>query len=292
MPPNKNIKKSAAALFQNSKEIDRAKKHGATFGAVTKKLGNGGFSVQISADKTVIGTPRGLFTKGSMAINVGQVVIVVGTDRPKGDSRQALPWEIVALIGEKATADFFVQKGFMAPEVLGFAASAGATGQQVVEDDLFESESDEDFWAQGVADVRGGLKAERKAQEASASIAARVASLKCGRGKQLDGGVVAGSLADPSLLSDLDMERFKRWRTNKAKALTMCAGGSVAVEVQTAAELMAQFRLEAETARLAAEQADIITACGVSARVAEAKAWIAGQVVKENWDDEVDINDL
>uniref|UniRef100_A0A6C0AMH1 S1-like domain-containing protein n=1 Tax=viral metagenome TaxID=1070528 RepID=A0A6C0AMH1_9ZZZZ len=296
MPPNKNIKKGAAALFQNSKEIDRAKKHGATFGAVTKRLGNGGFSVQLATDKTVIGTPRGLFTKGSMAINVGQVVIVTGTDRPKGDSRPALPWEIVALIDDKATADLFVKKGFMSSDVLGFASSAGASGQQVVEDDLFEaSDSDEDFWAQGAADVRGGLKAERKSQEASASIAARVASLKCGRGKQLDGGVAAGNMADPTLFSGDEQERFKRWRAHKAKAAAKVAsGGALIPAAQTVAEMMELFRLEAESARLEAEQSAIVVAADAAKNATEAKAWLAKQQVKENWDDEeaVKLEDL
>lgn len=299
MPPKKNIKKGAAALFQNSKEIDRALKHGATFGAVTKRVGNGGFTIQISSKKSVLGTPRGLFTSGTMRINVGQLVIVVGTDRPEGDSRKALPWEIVALIDDKSTADNLVSKGVMPAEIMGFAASAGAMGSTaVVEEDLFESDdSEDDFWAKGVADVRGGLKAERKAQEAAATISARVASLKSGKSKKgVDGGVAVGDLADPNLLSGLaEQERFKRWRAHKAKAAPVAASGGALVPAPlTAAELMAQFRAEAEQARLAAELAAIQAADAQRARTATAMAELATRTVKENWDDEeeVDLNDL
>lgn len=300
MPPSKNIKKGAAALFQNSKEIEKAMKHGATFGAVTKRLGNGGFSVQLGAQKTIQGTPRGLFTKGTMAINLGQIVIVVGSDRPAGDNRPSLPWEIVALIDDKSVADELVRKGKMSAEVLCLANSAGAVETGVVEDDLFAaSDSDEDFWAQGVADVRGGLKEQRKAQETAGTISARVACLKKGKSKGLDGSVEAGDLTDPLLFSDPDYQRFKRWRAHKATAVSMSSGGTVTAALQPAAvqtvqELMAQFKLEAETARLAAEQAAIVARDNATARVAAVRAEIAGQTVKDNWDDEeeVDINDL
>lgn len=298
MPPKKNIKKGAAALFQNSKEIDRALKHGATFGAVTKRVGNGGFTIQISSKKSVMGTPRGLFTSGTMRINVGQLVIVVGTDRPEGDSRKALPWEIVALIDDKSTADALIRKGVMPAEVMGFAASAGAMAStNVVEEDLFESDDSEgDFWTKGVADVRGGLKAERKAQEAAATISARVASLKSGKAKKgVDGGVAVGDLADPSLFSGLmEQERFKRWRAHKALA-PMATVASVAVVpvVATAsvAELMTQFREEAEAARLAAEQVAGAAFEAQELRTAGVKAMLAEHKVKENWyDDEEEIN--
>ena len=292
MPPNKNIKKGAAALFQNSKEIERAFKNGATCGAVTKRLGNGGFTVQLSSKKSVMGTPRGLFTSGTMRISVGQIVIVVGTDRAEGDSRPALPWEIVARVDDKATAKLLVKSGCMPAEVLSIASSAGVIETAALEaddDDLFE---DDDFWQQGQADLKGGMKAERKAQEAEASIAARVASLKSGR-KGIDGGVVVGSLTDPSL-NDEDYERFKRWRANKAKAITMSIGGSVARpaseqnEEQLMAQLLAQFKAEAAAAEAAAAAA----AHAQEVRSAEAAAWIAAPGAKENWDDEISINDL
>jgi hypothetical protein len=178
----------------------------------------------------------------------------------------------------------------------------------VATEELFDSGSDEDFWVQGVADVKGGLKAERKAQETAATIAARVAGLKGARlaaasgmkRKGVDGGVEAGDLADPALFSDPDYERFKRWRAHKATARVMAGGGSVAATaapnapavnaeaVQTMAELMQQFKLEKE----AAEQKASMEAAEAAAKGAETKAWLAKQPLKENWDDEVNIDDL
>ena len=298
MPPRKNIKKGAAAQFQNCKEIDRAMKSGATFGAVTRRVGNSGFTIQLSSKKSVMGTPRGLFSPSTMRINVGQLVIVVGTDRPEGDLRPALPWEIVALIDDKSTADSLVKKGVMPAEVMGFAASAGAMASAaVVEDDLFDAEdSDEDFWTKGAADVRGGLKAERKAQEAAATISARVASLKGGKSKKgVDGGVAVGDLADPTLLSDLaEQERFKRWRAHKAKTAVTTSGSAVVTARLTTAELVAQFEAEAEAARLAAENAAAAALEAQELRTAEVKVMLANHTVKENWDDEdeIDLNDL
>lgn len=283
--PSKNIKKGAAALFQNSKEIDRALKHGATCGAVTKSLGFGGFTVQLSHKKSVLAVPRGLFTCGTMRISVGQIVIIVGTDRAEGDSRSALPWEIVARVDDKATAKLLVKNGCMPAEVLNIAASAGmieTPATQEEDDDLF----DDDFWEKGQADLKGSAKAERKSREASVSIASRVATLKSGRGKQLDGSVVIGEMTDPALLSDPDYERFKRWRAHKAKAVTMSIGGTVQPMVQpmgqTMAELMAQFKQEAEASAKAEQQ-----------RIQEVKEMLEKQSLKENWDDEeVSLADL
>ena len=178
MPAKKNIKKSAAALFQNAKAIDRAMAEGATFGAVLKRLGNGAFSIQID-DKgkcKVQGTPRGLFTSGTMRIHVGQLVIVEGASYER-------PWEIVALIDEKSTADALVKRGRLSAKLVGVANAAGAVEEEEApkEDHFLPAEGEEDFWTQGVADVRGGLKAERKAQEEAATISARVATLKSGK---------------------------------------------------------------------------------------------------------------
>jgi hypothetical protein len=178
-------------------------------------------------------------------------------------------------------------------------------------EDLFESDgSDEDFWTAGLQEVKGGMRDARKAAETVATISARVATLKGAKtGKKgMDGSVEAGDLADPALFSDPDYERFKRWRAHKATAVKMAGGGSVAVmamaspvpvatpinaeAVQTMAELMEQFRLEKEAAIMAADQAAMAAAAEAAAKGAETKAWLAKQAVKDNWDDEVDINDL
>jgi hypothetical protein len=316
MPKRANMKKNAAAACQNWQAIENAKKNGGLFGAVIKRLGNGGFQVQLQLTGKgrlqVQASPRGLFTNGSMKITVGHVVLLSGELMPVGSQQR--PLEIVGRLDNKAEIRDLIRSGHMPASVLAIADSASATeSAQVAQDDLFESDdSDEDFWVQGVADVRGGLKAERKAQETAATIAARVASLKGARSaaasglkrKGMDGGVDAGDLADPLLFSDPEYQRFNRWRAHKESAVKMAGGGSVAaaaplaapsaVASQTVEELMALFRLEQETARMAAEQAAIAAREDAAARTVALRAELAGQTVKDNWDDEdlVDINDL
>jgi len=289
MPCKKNIKKSAAALYQNAKAIDKAMDGGATFGAVMKRLGNGAFSIQLDGKVSVQGTPRGLFTSGTMRIHVGQLVIVEGESYTR-------PWEIVGLIDQKSTADALVKSGRLSAKLLGVANAAGAVEEEAPKDDLFEPAAgeEEDFWTQGVADVRGGLKAERKAQEEAATISARVACLKSNKAKKgTDGGVAVGDLADPTLFSGEEQERFKRWRAHKAKMAAAAPASGGALPPLTEEDLMVLFRDEADAARLAAELAAAATAEADRARAEAGRASLAARPVKENWDDEdIDLDDL
>lgn len=293
MPAKKNIKKSAAALFQNAKAIDKAMEEGATFGAVIRRLGNGAFSIQLDekGKEKVQGTPRGLFTSGTMRIHVGQLVIVEGASATR-------PWEIVALIDEKSTADALVKRGRLSAKLVGVANAAGAVEEaEAPKEDIFlPAKGEEDFWTQGVADVRGGLKAERKAQEEAATISARVATLKGSKTakKGVDGGVAVGSLADPLLFSGEELHRFKRWRAHKAKmaaAAPAPSGGALVPAPLTEEDLRVQFKAEAEAARLAAEFAAAATAEAERVRAEAARAALAAMPVKENWDD-IDLEDL
>ncbi|NBT35326.1 MAG: hypothetical protein EBT03_07280 [Betaproteobacteria bacterium] len=291
MPAKKNIKKSAAALFQNAKAIEKAMAEGATFGAVIRRLGNGAFSIQLDekGKEKVQGTPRGLFTSGTMRIHVGQLVIVEGASATR-------PWEIVALIDEKSTADALVKRGRLSAKLVGVANAAGAVEEaEAPKEDIFLPAEGEDFWTQGIADVRGGLKAERKAQEEAATISARVATLKGSKTakKGVDGGVAVGSLADPLLFSG-EEERFKRWRAHKAKmaaAAPAPSGGALVPAPLTEEDLMVQFREERDAARLAAELAAAAAAEAERVRAEAARASLAAMPVKENWDD-VDLDDL
>ena len=305
MTKHTNMKKAAAAATQNWAAIQAAKKTGGLFGAVTRQLGNGGFEVTLrkagakGQRTTVQATPRGLFGKGVMRIAVGHVVLLAGELSSNGIQR---PLEIVGRLDSRAEIQELVDMGHLPAEVLGIAETAGAVEtsarQEVAKEDLFDDSGDEDFWVQGIADVKGGLKAERKAQETAATIAARTAGLKGARmaaaagikRKGVDGGVDVGDLADPALFADPYYERFKRWRAHKTKAATMSSGGSVVQPeaAQTVAELMALFRLEKE----AAEQQAAMDAAAAAARGAETSAWMAKQQVKDNWDDEVNIDDL
>jgi len=320
MPKNMNTNRAASAVHQNAMAIECAKKNGGLFGAVTRALGDRGFEVTLrpavkgeSGQRcTVQATPRKLFQGGKKApvrIAVGHVVLLAGELRAAGDQRPQLPLEIVARLDSRSEIQQLVKEGILPAAILGIAETAGAVETvPVAKEDLFESDgSDEDFWTAGLQEVKGGMRDARKAAETVATISARVATLKGAKtGKKgMDGSVEAGDLADPTLFSDPDYERFKRWRAHKATAVKMAGGGSVAMAmaspvpapvnaeaVQTMAELMEQFRLEKEAAIMAADQAAMAAAAEAAAKGAETKAWLAKQAVKDNWDDEVDINDL
>ena len=261
MPKTRNIKKSAAALFQNQKQIKSAS--GKTvFAAVEKSLGRAQFQLKLTGGKLIVGTPRGLFTSGTLRISAGQVVIIEGIGRQEGDSRPDLPWEIVARLDNTSEIKQLIRQKVMPADILCYATAAGAveTGA-VAQDDLFE---DADAAEQGVTDVRGGVRAARKAEEANRAIAGRVASLTAGRQGGLDGGVVLGDAADLTL-GEEDYERFKRWRAHKAKTVVAPVAAVTVVAPSAAA-------LEAE-------------------RIAELKQFFAERAVTDSWD-EVDINDL
>ena len=312
-----NTNRAASAVHQNAMAIESAKKNGGLFGAVTRALGDRGFEVTLrpamkgeSGQRcTVQATPRKLFQGGKKApvrIAVGHVVLLAGELRAAGDQRPQLPLEIVARLDSRSEIQQLVKEGILPAAILGIAETAGAVETvTAAKEDLFESDgSDEDFWTAGLQEVKGGMRDARKAAETVATISARVATLKGAKAgkKGMDGSVEAGDLADPALFSDPDYERFKRWRAHKATAVKMAGGGSVASPVpvpvlqadavQTMAELMEQFRLEKEAAMMAADQATIVAAAEAAAKGAETKAWLAKQAVKDNWDDEVDINDL
>ena len=315
-----NTDKAAAAVHQNARAIEEAKQTGGLFGAVTKCLGDRGFEVTLRVVKargdsgqacTVQATPRKLFQGGKKApirIAVGHVVLLAGELRAKGDLRPQLRMEIMGRLDSKAEIRELIKMGLISSEVLGIAETAGAietsAGQEVAKEDLFEGSDGEDFWTAGMQEAKGGLKQARQAAETVATIAARVATLNGQReGKKLkglDGGVAVGDMADPQLFEDPDYERFKRWRAHKATARAMAGGGSSAsapvVQAEaalTVADLLHQFKLEQEAARTAAEQRAIVAAAEAAAKGAEAKAWIAKQAVKENWDDEeVNLEDL
>ena len=275
MPKRTNIKKSAAALFQNQQKISMAQSGAkVVFAAVEKALGRSQFRLKLSGGKMITATPRGLFkkSKGTVRISVGQVVIIEGMDRPEADLRAELPWEIVARLDDTAEIKQLIKDGSMPADILSFATTAGTvdSGAIAAEDDLFEnSDSEEEFWG---VDVRGGVRAARKAEETQRSIASRVATLKAG-GAGGDCGAVVGNAADPTL-SEADYERFKRWRASKPKAAPVAP-------VEAVAQVFTHISSACEEA-------------AAHARAAEIREFMQMHQVKENWDDEdeIDLNDL
>jgi len=204
MPKNMNIKKAASALNQNQKQIKAALQGASvTFASVEKSLGRAQFLLQIVTEKgikSVTGTPRGLFTAGTMRIAAGQIAIVEGSEK--------LGFEIVARIDDLSDAQKLVKLGTLPAELLAAAQVAGSKSgvAATTEDDgLFDySEAQE-----GVIEpsLKGGVKGARKQQEslaAAAALADRLGSSFAGGGRSVhlesaaDLSVFVGLPADES----------------------------------------------------------------------------------------------
>ena len=177
MPKTKNVKKAAAATAKSSRAVLKAS--GDVFMSVQSTKGDGYFRVRMADGIELTGTPRGLFTSGSMRISVGQIVVLEGVPADikfcRGRER-AIPYEIVGVIQERREAEQFVRKGKLPREVLAHALSAGNFEEAVAPElaDLFEAPTEAD-------DVfeEGGKKGRRQA-EAAAAIRARVELLEAG----------------------------------------------------------------------------------------------------------------
>jgi hypothetical protein len=302
MPKKTNTNRAASAVFQNEKALEDAESHGgALFGAVIKALGNRGFQINLGPRYPLVqATPRKLFQGGKKApirIAVGHVVLLAGT--LTGNSQQR-PLEIVGLLDSKERIRGLIKKKCMAAEILAIAESASEieTKQETVDDavvfdDGVELDS-EDFWAQGLKDVKGGLREQRKAAETAATIKARVDTLKGQKSKKakgMDGGIVFGDASDPALFSDPDYETFKRWRAYKSSQAAAPSAGGGCAAAQTEAELMAIFKLEKEAAEAAAQQRAIAEAEDGAAHAAALREQLSAKKVPDNWD-EIDLDDL
>lgn len=305
MPKNMNTNRAASAVFQNEKALDDAETHGgALFGAVVKTLGNRSFQINLgSVTKTLVqATPRKLFQGGRKApirIAVGHVVLLAGT--LTGNNMQR-PLEIVGLLDSKERIRGLIKAKAMGPEILAIAESAveQETKEDKVDDVVTFEEAPasvipEDFWAEGLKDVKGGLREQRKAAETAATIKARVDTLKGQKAKKakgMDGGVVFGDASDPTLFSDPDYQTFTRWRAYKSSQASAPSAGGGCAAAQTEAELMAIFKLEKEAAEAAAQQRAIAEAEDGAAHAAALRAQLSAKKVPENWDDEINLDDL
>ena len=177
MPKKINTKKSASAQFASIKAIQRAAagESSVLFASVQGAKGNGYFRVRTAEGVELTGTPQGKFTSGTMRISAGQIVVLEGVpaDIKTGLARaRTIPYEIVGVVQERHVAEQLVKRGELAREVLRDATSAGVFATPEEEDDLFEAaeapESEE------TADVRGGVRDQRKVADARRAVAARV----------------------------------------------------------------------------------------------------------------------
>ena len=174
MPKKMNIAKNASAMLQNETQIKKALKgllEPTNFAFVEKNLGSAQFTLKITQNKTARGTPRGLFTRGTMCILPGQVVIV------EGDLKNG--FEIVASMDRDADeVTELIKSGYMPADIL-----PGA----IEEDGLFDrSDEDEDAVEARDVDSSKGNKAMRKQAEQRAAIKARLGMLKSGRSAVVD----------------------------------------------------------------------------------------------------------
>lgn len=321
MPKKMNTDKAAAAVYQNAKAIEEAKNSGGIFGAVTRSLGNRGFEIQLRlAEKgksthgvLVQATPRKLFQGGKKApirIAVGHVVLLAGELKAK-DAGIQRPLEIVARLDNRAEIQELIKAGRMSSTMLGIAETAGAveTEKELAKEVLFEEEEDDEFWTAGLQEAKGGLKQQRQAAETVATISARVATLmgqKEGRRKGADGCVAEGktlTAAKGSAAAMLDAEltveemtpaeqaEFIRWRAARQvlHSARQAAGGGPRV---TVAQVEREIMLAAQTAESAAEEATLREELACAARAAEISEFLAQRTIAENWDDEVNIEDL
>ena len=160
-----NVSKNAAAQHQCAKAIERAAKGeaGIQFYSVQKALGNAFFALRDESGKDFRGTPRGLFTKGTMLVTMGQIVVA------EGDAKGL---EIVGVIQKRSDAVALVKSGALSAKILANAVAAGAMTVAVdEEDDLFETLADEESAA------AGGSSADRARAEVNRSVTALAARL-------------------------------------------------------------------------------------------------------------------
>ena len=159
MPKSMNIKKAASALNQNYKKI-KAALSGVemTFAAVEKNLGRAQFLLKLAENKAATGTPRGLFTAGTMRISPGQVVIV------EGDMKNG--YEIVARFDKLCDVQKLVKNNMMCASILAAASCAGGGINTIQEEDDIFDHSDV---AADQTEAAGGKAARQKYESVSAA---------------------------------------------------------------------------------------------------------------------------
>ena len=146
MPKKSNISKKAAAQFQNMKAIQNAlkgTKKDVTFAAVERAMGFAKFGLRVGA-YSVEGTPRGLFTSGTMRISVGDIVIVDGYGNTNVRGEQMIV-EIVGRLDKHDVKDL-LSSGILTRETVSAAKAASSIAvceEPESDDDLFERVEDD-----------------------------------------------------------------------------------------------------------------------------------------------------
>lgn len=187
MPKKVNISKKAAAQFQNKKAIQEAVKgkKELTFAVVEKVMGFAIFALKTDTGLSIYGTPRGLFTRSTLPISVGSIVIIHGhgTKNAKGEQMMV---EIVGRL-EKHDIRELYSSNILNPAILIAAknATSMANCQETVSDDIdiFERADEdslvpEDIW--GKAEPPKSKKRALAMEEVAANTQALVQKLASG----------------------------------------------------------------------------------------------------------------
>lgn len=318
MPKKPSVRKGAAAQYQNWKAVKAAVdgKQGLNFLSVMKAMGNGYFQLCSQDGILCQGTPRGLFGKGPMRIDVGQIVITEG-DYIANAGSKARVVEIVGVIKEMQEAEGYVREGRMPAKVLERAIIACSVADPeehkkkalaaVAESVIFgeeegeegeEAKDDDDEPAEGEDELaKGGVKQSREKAATKRAISSRAALLMKGGGGSAV-RVQMGEEMDARALAEGDLHwQPPKLRRAKPKPLLPAYVEPVeATPVEDAAGM--GFGLygaggcqvaseERKASARAAEEERLLS----KAHVLRAK--LAAAPVRENWDDgDVDINDL
>jgi hypothetical protein len=120
MPKKSNVAKASSAQYQNILALAEAAAGtpGKVYLCVEKALGNRYFLCVLAGGQKVQAEPRKLFTKGTMRISVGSIVV---GEQPQ--TRGGI-YEIVGVIQERSEARRLVKAGVLSKAILDHATSA------------------------------------------------------------------------------------------------------------------------------------------------------------------------
>ena len=228
MPKKPNVKKAASAQYQNIKALAEAASgaEGMVYLAVEKPMGNRYFLCLTSDGYQVMAEPRKLFTRGSMRVEKGGIVVAQAPVMPAWKAEQlaqqraehmaacrrakqsggnapaadlGLPYEIVGVIAERSEAKRLVKTRAMPQSILDMAIAAesgpgaAAEAKPLLGDDL-EFMTPEEMARQQRQEMLAGMSPEERAEYAA---------------KQR---VAAGGGGDVFQNSGLDLEEVSEFR--------------------------------------------------------------------------------
>jgi hypothetical protein len=234
MPKKPNVKKAASAQYQNIKALAEAASgaEGIVYLAVEKAMGNRYFLCLTSDGHQVLAEPRKLFTRGSMRVERGGIVVAQAPVMPAwkaellaqqraehmaackrakqsgGNAPAAdlgLPYEIVGVIAERSEAKRLIKTKAMPQSILDMAVAAesgpgaAAEAKPLLADDL-EFMTAEEAARQQRQERLAAMSPEERAEHA-AKVRIQVA---------------AGGCANDFKNSGLDLEELSEFRAKDA----------------------------------------------------------------------------